>query len=930
VPRYDAFVSYSHAGERELAQRLQAGVERFTKPWYRTRSLRLFLDTNSLTASPGLWPSIETALADSRWLVLIASEQASRSPWIQREIDWWLENRSAKSLLIAVAGGQLVWDHDRNDFDPETSSALPSALQGALDEEPLWVEIDGGDEPSDEQLRGAVIDVAAPLKGISKEKLVAAAERERRRTLRWVLGVITGLSILLLAAVVAGVIALNQRSTALTEATLAESRQVASASEAVAGENLSTAMLLAVEAYRMDPNAQTRAALFSADTTSPHLERFVDASGEVVQLAGSNNGRSTLAALANGRVMLWEAGDRPAQQLFRLPRKPSGVTINDNGSVVAAADASRCLLWRRGEHPVRLPVAVGLHCDSVGVSPSGRTVVYHAEAPNFGEGNITVASVGDLSKRISHPDPLPGTSRIVVPSDKRVLLGDPGAVIWRQFSNWSGGKKVYGGFGAHTYESAISGNGGLFIVSNGAAQVPILRTNGSADARQPDFSVDVPLPDQKTLALSPDGSQLAVAGPGEIYVAPVTQSEAGTLEPNAGHFNLTGQNATIVAFAGESHLLSATGDQIAFWDTGQLDRLAHITKVPLEPTCELCGGAKVSISPDSKHVAVVNDSGASGFVQSLSGSSDLERLHDSSYELIFGAPIWQGDSKLVAIPAWPVAGGISAPPPNLDEDAVSARVWDVDGTGAEAYELVEGPSPDGKTAIIVNTEGTVLEQRLTDGKVLRSSSDPAATEGEESASSATISRTGLLAIAGEHSVRIEQLPSRHLVNRLATSGYGQVAFAGDHLLVQGKTGNLEVWSENGSERQQMIGGIGLSQVIGSPDGRLAATVGAEDGMIHLVDLETGGVVATFETPAHLSALKTGLAFSPDGKRLVAVSELLSSEIADLDPDTAELVSRELSDTSLVSIACKAAGKELTATEWQALVGTDPPSDLRCQ
>ena len=71
MPKYDAFVSYSHAGEQEIARRLQEGVERFAKPWYRTRSMRLFLDKNSLTASPGLWSSIEEALAESRWLVLI-------------------------------------------------------------------------------------------------------------------------------------------------------------------------------------------------------------------------------------------------------------------------------------------------------------------------------------------------------------------------------------------------------------------------------------------------------------------------------------------------------------------------------------------------------------------------------------------------------------------------------------------------------------------------------------------------------------------------------------------------------------------------------------------------------------------------------------------------------------------------------------------
>jgi len=924
MPKYDAFVSYSHAGEEEIAQRLQEGVERFAKPWYRTRSMRLFLDKNSLTASPGIWSSIEEALAESRWLVLIASKRAGRSPWVEREIRWWLKNRSAQTLIIVVADGQLVWDRDRNDFDPKASSALPPVLQGALDEEPLWVPI-VGEKPSDEELRSAIIDVASPLKGISKERLVAAAEQERRRTMRWVLCVIAGLSVLLIAAMVAGVIALNQRSSALAQAKLAESRQIAAASEAAAGENLSTAMPLAVEAYRMDPNAQTRAALFNADTTSPNLVRFVDAGGEVVQLAGSNDGRSALAALATGRVMLWETANQPAQELFRLPRKPSGVTISTDGSVAAAADPSRCLLWRRGERPVRLPVPVGLHCDAVGVSPSGITVVYHG----FGSGSngtITVASVDDLSHRVVHPDPLPATSRVVVPSDSRVLLGDAGSVIWRRFSDWHGGSETYGGIGAHTYESAISADGRLFIISNGATQVPILRTNGSADASRPDFIVEAPLPNQTTLALSPDGSQLAVAGPGEIYVAPVTKPEEGTLEPNAGRFNLSGQSATIVAFAGETHLVSAVGGEIAFWDTNQLDRLSHSEKVPLEPTCELCGGAKISIAPDGKRVAVVNDSGASGFIQSLSGPADRERLHSSSYEFVFGAPIWQGSSRFVAIPAWSSEEGATVPTPTLDEDAASARLWNVGNTGFESYELAEGPGPDGNTGVIVNEEGTVIEQRLSDGEVLRKSIDPAAGDEEETVNSAAISSTGLLAIASEGSVRIEELPSRRLVNRIPTDDYGQVAFAGDHLLVQSSAGNLEVWSEDGGEREHVIGGNGLGFLTGSPNGSLAASVNSEDGTIHLIDLESEGEIAKFESPGHLAHLKTGIAFSPDGKKLVAVSEILSENDV---TDQAELVSRELSDASLVNTACSGAGHALTPAEWRVFVGSDPPDDLSC-
>jgi len=69
---YDAFISYSHVLDGALAQALQTGLERFAKPWYRLRALRVFRDTASLSANPGLWSSIETALASSAWLVLMA------------------------------------------------------------------------------------------------------------------------------------------------------------------------------------------------------------------------------------------------------------------------------------------------------------------------------------------------------------------------------------------------------------------------------------------------------------------------------------------------------------------------------------------------------------------------------------------------------------------------------------------------------------------------------------------------------------------------------------------------------------------------------------------------------------------------------------------------------------------------------------------
>jgi MTH538 TIR-like domain (DUF1863) len=138
---YDAFVSYSHAADGQLAPALQAGLQSLGKPWYRRRVLRVFRDKTSLSASPELWPSIERALAASRFFVLLASPEAARSSWVDQEVRWWLEHRSPATMLIGLTGGQVAWDGSRRAFDPAQSTALPPAAMAWPGGEPLWVDL---------------------------------------------------------------------------------------------------------------------------------------------------------------------------------------------------------------------------------------------------------------------------------------------------------------------------------------------------------------------------------------------------------------------------------------------------------------------------------------------------------------------------------------------------------------------------------------------------------------------------------------------------------------------------------------------------------------------------------------------------------------------------------------------------------------------
>ena len=114
---YNAFMSYSHAADTKLAAAIQSALRRFAKPWYRFRILRIFRDKTNLAASPALWTSIQHALENSEYFLFLASPQSADSTWVQREIDWWPQNRSAAQLIILLTGGRLLWDRSKQDFD---------------------------------------------------------------------------------------------------------------------------------------------------------------------------------------------------------------------------------------------------------------------------------------------------------------------------------------------------------------------------------------------------------------------------------------------------------------------------------------------------------------------------------------------------------------------------------------------------------------------------------------------------------------------------------------------------------------------------------------------------------------------------------------------------------------------------------------------
>ena len=184
---YDAFVSYSHAKDKPVAAALQSVIQRLGKPWYRRRALRVFRDDTSLSATPSLWPSIEQALGNSRFLILLASPEAASSPWVNKEISYWLDNKGADTLLVALTDGDLAWDNAIGDFIWREGMPLPPVLKGRFASEPKWVDLrayrDGAD-PRDSRFIEAGSDFAAAFHGLPKEDLLSQEVRQQRRALR--------------------------------------------------------------------------------------------------------------------------------------------------------------------------------------------------------------------------------------------------------------------------------------------------------------------------------------------------------------------------------------------------------------------------------------------------------------------------------------------------------------------------------------------------------------------------------------------------------------------------------------------------------------------------------------------------------------------------------------------------------------------------
>ena len=208
--------------------------------------------------------------------------------------------------------------------------------------------------------------------------------RHERRRLRRLYQTVAGLAALLLVAVGAGVVAVQQRAEATQERNAAISRLVATRADRVRDKDVALAAQLSLAAYRISPTAEALASLLDNSATYT-ATRLLGGPG-VMQAVALTPDRRTLAAGGLDRtVRLWDVSDprRPialGQPLTGPTDTVFAVAFSPDGKTLAAGGGDKAVhLWDIRDPGQPVPTGAPLTGPtaliySLAFSPDGKTL----------------------------------------------------------------------------------------------------------------------------------------------------------------------------------------------------------------------------------------------------------------------------------------------------------------------------------------------------------------------------------------------------------------------------------------------------------------------------------------------------------------------------------------------------------------------------
>ncbi len=490
----------------------------------------------------------------------------------------------------------------------------------------------GGRDPG-ELYRGARLSAALDWSA-SHDPELNAAEREflheskaaTGRSVRRLRAVLAGVSALLVLAVVAGVIALDQRGTARGEARAADAQRLGA--RALVESELDRALLLARQGVSLDDTVQTRGNLLAALVKSPAAIGVIRRGGEGFQsIALSPDSRTLAVGADSGSLFFFDARTRRRVGVV-MPRPGARTGVDDTGiySLAYSPDGGRLAIAsgtvldqrvavldtrsRRFVASVTIPSQRAV--TRMGYSPDGR--VLDLVTTDFSHGrSYIVRADARTGGRLRDPVLVGGaylTTGATFTSSPVALRGDLGLLVQagreqtvvRDAADLRVVQRLPVGFG-QAAQAELSPDGRTLAVAgeNGSLRVVDLRSGSLRVASGPR---DEPV---ERIAFTPDGRSVITGNAdGDVNVWDVRR--AAVVETLAGHGGAV--TSLTVSPDGKTLYSSSVDGSVLVWDLAGSRRLGR----PFRAGAANDRNARYALSSDGHLLAVGQGDGAVSIV----------------------------------------------------------------------------------------------------------------------------------------------------------------------------------------------------------------------------------------------------------------------------------------------------------------------------
>ena len=194
--KYTAFISYRHAPlDQAVAKQLHSRIEQYTIPKGLRKNGkklgRVFRDLEELPASSNLSDDIYRALDNSENLIVVCSREMAKSPWVTREVEYFLQHHSQDKVYTVLIDGEPA------EVFPKAllTKTLPSGA--VVDVEPLAVDVRADNQATTLKKLGREMNrLLAAMIGCPYDALVQRQQKRQRRRLLLGTGAVLAVALL--------------------------------------------------------------------------------------------------------------------------------------------------------------------------------------------------------------------------------------------------------------------------------------------------------------------------------------------------------------------------------------------------------------------------------------------------------------------------------------------------------------------------------------------------------------------------------------------------------------------------------------------------------------------------------------------------------------------------------------------------------------